>query len=187
MIKLSKLSVESWKQAVANSESISKFKIGKEVTTHSGKNYILVEPVGKNFHPDFKPHFTPIEMLQMGVFEGKYLNDCVGEYPREFYEAAKVSLHRSDESVNYFGEKSRQPTSIWNENGWINEQDPRGWFEWYCRYYLGRRTDDDLRQIKRWKAFARHAGQIKANCPGDLSKRRKQRQALLQWSYNPFI
>lgn len=176
-----------WLAAVKESESISNFTPGRVIQTKSGYDYTLTEPVGENYHPEFKPVFTPIEMLRMGVFEGKYLNDCVGEYPREFYEEAKVSLDRPDESKNYFKIKSRQPLSVWRKNHWIAEQDPRGWFEWYCRYFLGRRSQDDLRQIKRWKAFARHAGQIRANCPGQLDKRTRQRQALLQWSYDPFI
>lgn len=176
-----------FKDLVSKSKSIKEFTPGTVVKTKSGCDYVLTAPVGQSYHDDFNPVFTPIEMLQMGVFEGKYLNDCVGEYPREFFESAKVSLTSPNENINYFQIKSRSPLSQWQEKGWINDQDPKGWFEWYCRYYLGRRTNDDDRQIKRWKAFARHAGQIKKNCPGDLSKRKRQRQALLQWSYDPFI
>lgn len=181
------MKLTDWQNSVQASDSISEFKPGRKVKTKSGKNYVLTEPVGQNFHPDFKPFFTPQQMLALGVFEGKYLNDCVGEYPKEFFTTARVSLSGPLESCNYFGIKSRQPTSVWVMQGWMNSQDPRGWFEWYCRYYLGRRTEDDIRQIKRWKAFARHAGQIKKNCPGILSQRKRQRQALLQWSYDPFI
>ena len=167
-------------------KSISSFVPGTVVQTKSGHDYVLTEPVGTNYHPEFNPVYTPIEMLAMGVFEGKYINDCTEEYPIEFFSKAKLS-NKASELVNYFGIKSRSPLSEWKANGWINPQDPRGWFEWYCRYYLGRRTEDDLRQIKRWKSFARHAGQIKKNCPGELTKRTRQRQALLQWSYDPHI
>jgi hypothetical protein len=63
---------------------------------------------------------------------------------------------------------------------------PRGWFQWYCRYYMGRRMpDEDGRQIKRWKAIRRHVRQLQLACePGDLSCRRRQRQALLHWAYD---
>lgn len=176
-----------WLSEVSKQDSISKFKPGRKIKTKSGIDYVLTEPVGQNYHPDFNPVYTPIEMLQMGVFEGKYYNDCIDEYPKEFFLNARVSLSSAEVGCNYFKCKSRQPLSVWNENGWIERIDPRGWFEWYSRYYLGRRTDDDLRQIKRWKAFARHAAQVKKNCPGDLTKRVRQRQALLQWSYDPFI
>lgn len=154
----------------------------------TGYSYELTEPAGRNFADDFEPHFTPAEMLHMGVFEGKYMNDCQNEFPKSWFEGAKLS-DRADESLNYFGIKSRQPLSVWQQKGWIMGPDPRGWFQWYCRYYRGRRLPDiDKRQIGRWKNFARHAGQIKANCePHDLSCRKRQRQALLQWSWDPFI
>ena len=157
-------------------------------TMQSDYAYECVEPMGQNFHSNFAPHFTPKEMLHLGVFEGKYLNDCTDEFPRDWYKDAQLS-DTPDITCNYFGIKSRQPLSVWRKKGWILEPDPRGWFQWYCRYYLGRRIAGlDEKQIKRWRSFARHAGQIKANCmPGDLSCRRRQRQGLLQWSYDPFI
>lgn len=154
----------------------------------SNYSYELVAPIGKNFSNRFKPFYTPKEMLAMGVFEGKYCNDCTDEFPDGWFRSAKLS-ETPDASVNYFGIKSRQPLSVWRRNGWIYGPDPRGWFQWYCRYFLGRRLPeiDDI-QIKRWRAFARHAGQIRANCdPGDIFCRRRQRQALLQWAYDPLI
>ena len=154
----------------------------------SGYRYELVAPVGRSFFSEFSPKYAPQEMLTMGVFEGKYCNDCTNEFPEEWYEGAKTSP-TPDPILNYFGVKSRQPLSVWQEKGWIYGPDPRGWFQWYCRYYLGRRLPEvDRIQIKRWKAFARHAGQIRANCdPGDIYCRPRQRQALLQWSYDPLI
>jgi hypothetical protein len=153
-----------------------------------GYRYQLVEPAGKNFAPEFNPHFSPKEMLALGVFEGKYLNDCRCEFPSDWFDKAKTS-DVADPSHNYFGIKSRQSLQEWRRKEWIIEPDPRGWFQWYCRYYQGRRFPQiDEVQIKRWKSFARHAGQIRANClPGDIACRPKQRQALLQWSYDPFI
>lgn len=146
--------------------------------------YFLTEPLGKNFHPEFKPELTPKQMLEMGIFGGKYLNDCKDEFPKDWFENAKLSLVKNPE-LNYFEIDASQPLSEWIRKYWIHPQDPRGWFQWYCRYYLGRRSEDDERQIKRWKAISRHIGQIKKNCiKGDLACRRRQRQALLHWAYD---
>ncbi|UWP91704.1 hypothetical protein K3X13_11650 [Aliiroseovarius crassostreae] len=167
-------------------------QVGDEIHVNdkmqSGYSYRLEAPVGAEFAPGFTPHHSPAEMLAMGVFEGKYLNDCRDEFPQTWFDGAKLS-DRPDETVNFFGVKSRQPLSVWREKGWIFGPDPRGWFQWYCRYYMGRRLPDtDAAQIKRWRAFARHAGQIRANCdPGDVFCRPRQRQALLQWAYDPLI
>ncbi|WP_083096989.1 hypothetical protein [Pseudophaeobacter leonis] len=151
-------------------------------------SYHLDAPMGEDFAEGFTPFYTPAEMLALGVFEGKYLNDCRDEFPSDWFETAKLS-QRANAEVNYFGIKSRQPLSHWQQKGWIYGPDPRGWFQWYCRYYMGRRlpTLDEI-QIKRWRGFARHAGQIRANChTGDIFCRPRQRQALLQWAYDPFI
>ncbi|MCC7260341.1 MAG: hypothetical protein IT567_04845 [Alphaproteobacteria bacterium] len=153
-----------------------------------GYAYELVAPVGGDFAEGFTPFFSPKEMLVHGVFEGKYCNDCREELPEDWFTEARLS-DVPDPKKNCFGVKSRQPLSVWQENGWIYGPDPRGWFQWYCRYYLGRRLlDVDEKQIKRWRAFARHAAQVKANCdPHNFLCRPRQRQALLQWSYDPFI
>lgn len=154
----------------------------------AGYRYQLTAPAGEDFSDAFEPYFSPAQMLEMGVFEGKYCNDCMDEFPKKWFENAKIG-ENPNPALNYFGIKSRQPLSVWRDKGWIYGPDPRGWFQWYCRYYLGRRLPEvDSIQIKRWKGFARHAGQIRANCePGDIFCRRRQRQALLQWSYDPFI
>ena len=154
----------------------------------TGYRYELIEPTGESFDRGFQPHYSPQEMLEMGVFEGKYCNDCREELPSDWFLNAKVS-DLPEIALNYFGIKSRQPLNVWQEKGWIYGPDPRGWFQWYCRYYLGRRLPEiDQIQIKRWRAFTRHAGQIRANCePGDIFCRRRQRQALLQWSHDPLI
>jgi hypothetical protein len=150
--------------------------------------YQIVAPCAQEFMPGFDPHFSPAEMLALGVFEGKYCNDCQNELPEHWFAEAKTN-EVPDPKLNYFGVKSRQPLSYWRQKGWIIGSDPRGWFQWYCRYYLGRRLPKiDQLQIGRWRGFVRHAGQIRANCdPGDIFCRPRQRQALLQWSHDPFI
>lgn len=150
-----------------------------------GYSYFLSEPPGKNFHSDFQPELTPTQMLEMGVFGGRYMTDCQNEFPADWFVNAKLCPERHDPSLNFFGVNASQPLSVWQKKGWIYEEDPRGWFQWYCRYFMGRRCIDDARQIKRWRAIRRHIGQIRKNCiPGDLNCRRKQRQALLHWAYD---
>ena len=151
----------------------------------SGYQYERVEPEGKNFALDFQPQLTPKDMLELGVFGGKYLTDCTEEFPAAWFDLAKLSPERHDPALNYFGVTASQSLSVWRQKGWIYEEDPRGWFQWYCRYYLGRRCPDDVRQIKRWRAMRRHIAQIRNNCqPGDIHCRPRQRQALLQWAYD---
>ncbi|TFG95032.1 MAG: hypothetical protein E4H13_13965 [Calditrichales bacterium] len=147
--------------------------------------YYRSQPAGKNFDPEFKPELTPKEMLTLGVFGGKYMNDCRDEFPADWFENARLCTTHHDPEMNYFGVNASKPLSYWREKDWIYPEDPRGWFQWYCRYYMGRRCPDDVRQIKRWKAMRRHIGQLKKNCAeGDITCRRKQRQALLHWAYD---
>ena len=150
-----------------------------------GYVYERTEKSGRNFHTDFKPQLTPIEMLNIGVFGGKYMTDCTNEFPDDWFEHAKLSPDGYDVSINFFGVKASQPLSVWREKGWIHPDDPRGWFQWYCRYYSGRRHEDDERQIKRWRAYRRHLTQLEKNCrPMDFDCRPKQRQSLLHWAYD---
>ena len=150
-----------------------------------GYRYLCLAPIGRNFAPGFRPELTPKQMLRLGVFCGKYLNDCIGEFPSSWFVAAKLAVGRRDCALNFFGVDASQPLSLWRQKGWIQRDDPRGWFQWYCRYYMGRRGDDDARQIRRWRAMRRHVAQIQHNCePGDLACRKRQRQALLQWAYD---
>lgn len=177
-------------------------------------SYQLTEAPGV-LPDDFRPDLTPSEMLMMGVFEGRYLNDCVTEFPAEWFLGGLMTGRLSPEGANvarcnFFGVASRQPLSAWRENGWApsvaragltddhyhgllgdptRNPDERGWFQWYCRYWMGRRLPElDAVQIRRWRAFRRHAGAIRAGCrPRDLACRPRERQALLQWAYDPFI
>ncbi len=148
--------------------------------------YTLSEPMGKNFDPRFRPELTPKQMLELGVFGGKYITDCADEFPKDWFAHAKLCHERHDPRLNFFGVNASQPLSVWRAKGWIHPADPRGWFQWYCRYYLGRRMpEEDDRQIRRWLAIKRHITQIKNHCrPGDLRCRPRQRQALLHWAYD---
>lgn len=150
-----------------------------------GYTYTLAEPMGKNFAPDFTPDLTPKQMLELGVFGGKYMTDCQDEFPSDWFKNAKLCPQKHDPTLNFFGVNASQPLSVWRKKGWIHPDDPRGWFQWYCRYYLGRRHPDDERQIKRWKAIRRHIAQIQKRCsPGDLTCRPRQRQAVLHWGWD---
>ena len=150
-----------------------------------GYRYELVCEPGQDFAEDFKPQLTPSQMLAMGVFGGKYMTDCSAEFPEEWYQRAKLSPEKHDPNLNFFQIKASKPLSYWREKGWIHEDDPRGWFQWYCRYFMGRRHEDDDRQIRRWKAMTRHISQLRKNCiKGDLLCRPRQRQALLHWAYD---
>lgn len=151
-----------------------------------GYCYTRIAPIGGDFDPAFKPELTPEEMLALGVFCGKYMTDTRAEFPAHWFTEAKLSPGRRNCSLNYFGVDASQPLSVWREKGWIHPDDPRGWFQWYCRYFMGRRmAEEDQRQIKRWKAMRRHIRQIQRNCePCDLACRRRQRQALLHWAYD---
>ena len=151
-----------------------------------GYRYVLSAPVGRNFDPEFRPDLTPREMLAFGIFGGKYMTDCRKEFPASWFTRAKLSPAGRDPELNYFGVDASQPLSEWRRKGWIYPDDPRGWFQWYCRYYMGRRMPaEDARQIGRWKAMKRHIAQIRRHCePGDPTCRRRQRQALLHWAYD---
>lgn len=162
----------------------------REVVVHDsmqdGYTYKLSEPEGKNFDPQFKPDLTPKEMLELGVFGGKYMTDCRNEFPSDWFTNAKLSPTKRDPELNYFKVNASQPLSVWKKKGWIYKNDPRGWFQWYCRYYRGRRiSEEDARQIKRWKAITRHIAQVQKNCRrGDMHCRPRQRQAILHWAYD---
>ena len=162
-------------------------KITVNDAMQSGYSYTRSEEVGENFHPDFKPHLYPKEMLEMGIFGGLYFSDTPSEFPKDWFEHAKLSPDgKRHKELNFYGVNASQPLSLWKSKGWIHADDPRGWFQWYCRYYLGRRHEDDERQIKRWKAINLHVAQIAHNCrKQDQSCRPRQRQAILHWAYDP--
>ena len=192
---------------------------GMAIPRHRGYSYVLDAAPGNLTEIEslagFDPELTPGEILMLGAFEGKYLNDSVSEFPAEWFLGALMTGSLSPAGAdparcNYFEIKSRLPLAEWRRGGWVSRKggkkgdddryggvladpavnpDERGWFQWYCRYWMGRRLPEiDMIQIKRWRSFRRHAGAIRANCrPGDLTCRPRERQALLQWAYNPFI
>lgn len=152
--------------------------------------YTLTEKEGKNFDRDFKPDLTPKQMLKIGVFGGAYFigvdNLIPKDLPKGWWKGIKLSKDGAKhKELNFFKVDASQPLSVWQKKGWIHKSDPHGWFEWYCRYHMGRRGPDDARQIKRWNAIRRHVGQIVKNCrAGDINCRPRQRQALLHWAYD---
>ncbi len=150
-----------------------------------GYRYFRTEAPGRNFHRAFRPDLSPKELLALGVFGGKYMTDCAAEFPEAWYEKARLchESHRSE--LNFFLVNASKPLAYWRAKLWIREEDPRGWFQWYCRYYMGRRSPDDERQIGRWRAMTRHVAQLRSHCEGgDLLCRSRQRQALLHWAYD---
>lgn len=151
-----------------------------------GYQYELVAPIAQGFDSEFKPELTPKEMLELGVFSGVYMRDCRDEFPADWFEHARFAIGVADPMLNYFQISASQPLKEWIRKGWIYDEDPRGWFQWYCRYYMGRRIpEEDRKQVKRWKNMIRHIAQVKKYCvPGDITCRRRQRQAILHWAYD---
>ena len=152
------------------------------------KKFIKTKIIDKDIYKIFKPEISPKKMLELGVFGGSYFGSKIKEYPKSWLQKAKLSQN-FDVNLNRFKVKSGLSREHWLEKGWIFREDPLGWFQWYCRFSMGRRIPyiDEI-QIKRWKNFKRHVIAINKNCEkGDLNCRRKQRQAILQWAYNPFV
>ena len=152
------------------------------------KRFIKKEIIDKNIYKIFKPELSPKKMLELGVFGGSYFGLKIKEYPKSWFKNAKISID-FDVNLNHFRVKSGLTKKQWLEKGWIFKEDPLGWFQWYCRFSMGRRIlHIDKIQIKRWKNFRRHVFAIKKNCESaDINCRRRQRQAILQWAYNPFL
>jgi hypothetical protein len=151
-----------------------------------GYTYERVASPGHAFAKGFEPELTPAEMLRLGVFGGKYMTDCHDEFPKSWFRGSKLSPQQRDPSKKFFGIDASQPLSVWRRKGWVHADDPRGWFQWYCRYHVGRRLpQEDARQIRRWKQIKRHAAQVRRHCETrDLTCRKRQRQALLHWAYD---
>ena len=141
----------------------------------------------KDIYKLFKPELSPKRMLEMGVFGGSYFSLNIKEYPSEWFKDVIISK-TFDVKLNRFRVKAGLSRQHWIEKGWIFKEDPLVWFQWYCRYRMVRRIQHiDIIQIKRWKNFRRHVVAIEKNFEqGNLDCRKKQRQAILQWAYNPY-
>lgn len=149
---------------------------------------------------DFTPSYSPCEMAQAGVFGGSYFgNPHVKEnwqdfVPQEFLDECDcinlLTKTHYDKSINKYGVECGMDYEGWIKANWIREQDPYGWYNWYINFYYGRRSEDDERQISRWKSFiSRHSGLLKSLCHKkslpieDESVGLKVRQGLLHWGY----
>ena len=132
-------------------------------------------------YPEFKPNLTPQQVLKMGSFGGTYFRpiyssvtkkhykseDVIKEFPNSWFKGINiekmVTSSDYDKNVNKYKVKCGSELGDWEKSGWMRKQDPYGWFQWYCRFYMGRRSDDDERQVKRWLAFAGPKGRFKKN------------------------
>lgn len=173
--------------------TLNKAGILKNIKTVNNKmqkkyTYYLTEPVGKHFDPSFKPELTPKQMLESGIFGGKYFNDVAmtDEYPREWFTRAKLCgiQNHANPALNFFGVKASASLKEWQDRGWIHPDDPRGWVEWYFRYYQGRRHEDDARQIQRWKNAKRHLLAAKTYESKTGKQSLPRLQAMLHWAYD---
>lgn len=123
----------------------------------------------------FNPNRTPAECIRAGIFGGCYFNPRGGkrgimgasvaidhrEFPASWFRGLPEHMYMSrryDPATNHYGVKCGKDQAYWESKGWIHPQDPRGWFQWYCRYAVGRRSDDDQRQINRWQGVRRRWG-----------------------------
>jgi hypothetical protein len=95
-------------------------------------------------------YFRPIHSSVTGR---SYTDEAWKELPQEWLKGLNikkvVASPTYDINVNKYHEKCGQDLEAWESSGWITEVDPYGWFQWYCRFYQGRRCSDDARQIGR--------------------------------------
>lgn len=158
-----------------NKETIGQIKYSAKEPTRNKKG----ELVFPDF-PEFHPNMTPKEVLQAGSFGGTYFRPIYSsvtgkqykeeaflELPKDWTEGLnikkKVTSSKYDEAVNTYKVKCGGSLEMWEESGWIHKQDPYGWFQWYCRFYQGRRSADDERQVGRWLRCAGPTGRWKNN------------------------
>jgi len=159
----------------------------------------------------FKPNKSPKQVFKEGAFGGTYFrpiyssvtgknytaNNATKEYPSSWFTGIDkdkmVTSSTYSKKINKYGVKCGSSLEAWEESNWIVKQDPYGWFQWYCRYYMGRRSEDDERQIKRWLALTGPNGRFKRRLMNEIIKKKKRyndvsvspviRQVLLHWGY----
>ena len=162
-------------------------------------------------YPDFKPNLTPKQVFKLGSFGGTYFRDIksdvtgksykgknvIKKYPSDWFKGLdigkKVISPKYDKKVNKYNAKCGSSLENWEKSGWIVKRDPYGWFQWYCHFYMGRRSKDDQRQIDRWKGVAGPKGRFKNNLMNKIIKSGKSfndqsvspviRQVLQHWGY----
>ena len=152
---------------------------------------------------DFGTNKPPVEIIKEGAFGGTYFKDIYfgvnGKWYKNSWKEYDVldNINQKyycsdyyDVSVNKYGVKCGKSLRFWENKGWINPIDPYGWFQWCFRYWLGRRSKDDERQIERWKGIVnRFKGKLiemikkAGNKFDDYSISPKIRQILLHWGY----
>ncbi|KAL4858951.1 Volume-regulated anion channel subunit [Chlorella vulgaris] len=161
-------------------------------------------------HPEFRPNLTPKQVIQAGSFGGIYFNPRGGkpgirgkevaidhrEFPADWFQGLpkKAYVARTyTKGTNKYGVKAGQDQAFWEGKGWIQPQDPRGWFQWYCRFYMGRRSEDDVRQISRWRGVVGDKGRWMRALANKVVRSNKRwddatvspviRQTLLHWAF----
>ena len=162
-------------------------------------------------HPEFKPNLTPKQVLRMGSFGGTYFRDIkssvsgkqytgkkvINEYPGDWFKGidieTKITSGNYDKNINTYKVKCGSSLEAWEKSNWITKQDPYGWFQWYCRFYMGRRTKDDNRQIERWSKLTGPRGRFKITLMNKIIAKGKEyndksispviRQVLQHWGY----
>ncbi|KAH8196073.1 hypothetical protein TruAng_009759 [Truncatella angustata] len=126
-------------------------------------------------HSDFAPNKSPEEIIREGCFGGSYwrplyskhlkttIEDDWKELPSDWTDGLDIERYLTNPEynpeINKYGVACGQSIEQWEAAGWIDHQyDVRGWFQWYCRFWMGRRCDDDERQISRWKKCVGESG-----------------------------
>ncbi len=158
-------------------------------------------------YPEFQPNLTPRQIFQMGSFGGTYWRPIYSSVTKRKYKNAHrefaswwsgisesaLGSSKCDVKLNKYGVHSGTSLKYWESKHWIKAQDPYGWVQWYCRFYKGRRSKDDKRQIDRWLKFAGPNGRFRLRLIHMIKRKHKKyndisvspviRQGLQQWGY----